>query len=370
MSLRTTGLRAGHGGVDVLDGVDLAAREGEVLAVLGPSGSGKSTLLRVVAGLHRPRAGTVELAGRDVTTQPPERRGVGLVPQEGALFAHLDVAANTAFGLPRRDRLRLGRRAERHSRVAELLELLDLGDLAHRMPHELSGGQQQRVALARALAPRPRLVLLDEPFSALDAGLRHRVRDDVVAALRDQGVGALLVTHDQDEALQSADRVAVLHGGRVAQLSPPRELWEEPADAWTARFLGGAALVPGVVEGGGAVRTALGAHPLRHAAAAALPQGARVEVVLRAEQVALAAPPGATAAGGATGAVVGVRYLGHTALAQVRLDGAEGPLVAVRLGTTASAPAAGDRCLLAVHGPVHAVAVPVEAGGAQAGQPR
>ena len=367
MSLRTTGLRAGHGGADVLDGVDLVAREGEVLAVLGPSGSGKSTLLRVVAGLHRPTAGAVELGGRDVTAEPPERRGVGLVPQDGALFTHLDVAANTAFGLSRRDRLRLGRHPERHPRVAELLELLGLAELARRMPHELSGGQQQRVALARALAPRPRLVLLDEPFSALDAGLRNRVRDDVVAALRAQGVGALLVTHDQDEALQCADRVAVLHRGRVAQLSPPRELWEEPADAWTARFLGGAALVAGVVEDGAAVRTALGAHPLRPVAAAALPRGARVEVVLRAEQVGLEAAPATGTAGAPAGEVVGVRYLGHTAVAQVRLDGPAGPLVAVRLSSVVDAPTAGDRCHLAVHGRVHAVAAPPEL---REGQPR
>jgi iron(III) transport system ATP-binding protein len=220
VALHIAGVHAGHPGVAVLRGVDLHVPGGALAAVLGGSGCGKTTLLRVVAGFHPLDAGTVRLGGRlvagDGVDMAPERRRVGLVPQEGALFGHLTVAGNVGFGLDRA--------ARRGGRVQEMLELVGLPGYERRMPAELSGGQQQRVALARALAPSPDVVLLDEPFTALDAGLRSEVRDEVRAALRRAGTTAVLVTHDQQEALGCADVVAVLRDGRVVQAAGPREL--------------------------------------------------------------------------------------------------------------------------------------------------
>ena len=229
--------------VAALRGVDLVVDEGSLVAVLGPSGCGKTTLLRAVAGLEPPDEGTIRL-GEVVVDGPavhiaPERRRIGLVPQEGALFPHLDVAGNLAFGL------RSSAKQQRRARVEELLELVGLPGYANRKPSELSGGQQQRVALARALAPEPVAVLLDEPFSALDAGLRGTLRDEVSATLRRAGTTAVLVTHDQTEALTMADTVAVMRGGKILQLGPPTEVYRRPADLWTARFLGEIVELPG-----------------------------------------------------------------------------------------------------------------------------
>ncbi len=229
------GLHAG-----ILRDVSLEVRAGELLTLVGPSGCGKSTFLRVLAGLLDPTAGSVRIgdrlvAGAGVRPVPPERRRVGLVFQEHALFPHLTVAENVGFGLPRR---------ERRAEVPALLELIRLGALAGRYPHELSGGEQQRVALARALAPRPDVVLLDEPFAALDPGLRAELREQVVGVLRARAATAVLVTHDRDEALAVGDRVAVLHGGRLEQLGEPEEVHDRPATAFVARFVAGADLVP------------------------------------------------------------------------------------------------------------------------------
>jgi iron(III) transport system ATP-binding protein len=232
MSLSVKGVVADYGAESVLRGLDLVVPEGDLVAVLGPSGCGKTTLLRVVAGLHPASAGRIELNGRDLSGIPPERRGIGIVPQEGALFPHLSVGRNVAFGLNREQR--------RNGRVDELLELIGLAGFGKRMPSELSGGQQQRVALARALAPRPGVVLMDEPFSSLDAGLREELRDDVRSALRATGATALLVTHDQQEALGVADLVAVLRDGVVAQLGTPQQVYGEPADLGVALFVGDA----------------------------------------------------------------------------------------------------------------------------------
>ncbi|MEE2034899.1 ABC transporter ATP-binding protein, partial [Rhodococcus chondri] len=217
---------ARYGRNEVVTDVSVAVPRGELLAVLGPSGGGKTTLLRVVAGLHPASAGRVVVDGKPVTDLPPERRGVGLVPQEGALFPHLNVARNIGYGLVRPSlTARRSRRDERRGRVDELLELVGLSGTGDRKPSQLSGGQQQRVALARALAPRPSVVLLDEPFSALDAGLRSSLRADVRALLREQAVAAVLVTHDQAEALAIADHVAVMLDGRIAQLGTPQEVY-------------------------------------------------------------------------------------------------------------------------------------------------
>ncbi|MFI6094540.1 ABC transporter ATP-binding protein [Lentzea sp. NPDC051213] len=242
-------LVAGYGGEPVLREVDLAVPEGGLLAVLGPSGCGKTTLLRVLAGFHPVSSGEVWLGDRELTAAvPPEQRGIGIVPQEGALFPHLSVAGNVGFGL---------RRGDRGERVEELLDLVGLAGFGARMPAQLSGGQAQRVALARALAPRPGVVLLDEPFSALDAGLREELRADVRASLRAAGVTALLVTHDQEEALGMADLVAVLRDGAVAQLARPQTIYSSPADLGVALFVGDAVTFDGVAQAG-QVRTPLG----------------------------------------------------------------------------------------------------------------
>ncbi|MFI6285096.1 ABC transporter ATP-binding protein [Streptomyces sp. NPDC051018] len=348
--LRVKALTSSYGhGVRVLDDLALDVPEGELAAVLGPSGCGKTTLLRVVAGFLAPDSGEVAVGGRTVSGPgvhvPPERRGVGIVAQEGALFPHLSVARNVAFGLTG------SARAERRSRTAEMLELVGLGDYGDRMPHELSGGQQQRVALARALAPRPALVLLDEPFNALDSGLRAGLRADIRGALRAAGATALLVTHDQEEALSSADRVAVIRDGRVVQSGTPQELYARPADPWVASFVGEAVLLPGTADGGRAV-TALGAVALAAGAGPAAGAGTRGTVVLRPEQLRLSpagtgAETGGPGAGPSRGRVTEVRFHGHDALVTVDVTGV-GTVTVRAPGGTGAAP--GDETTVHVTG--------------------
>lgn len=297
------GLAKSFGQVRVLEGLDLAVPSGKLAAVLGPSGCGKTTLLRIVAGFESADRGTVVLDGVRVAGPgvhvPPERRRVGVVPQEGALFPHLTVAGNVGFGLSRSQR--------RAGRIEELLSLVGLDRFGHRMPAELSGGQQQRVALARALAPEPALVLLDEPFNALDTGLRAAVRDDVRAALRTAGATAVLVTHDQEEALSMADLVAVLSGGRIAQAAPPGELYTSPADLDVATFVGDAVVFDAVATPDG-VNSPLG--PLRLQDAGARGPG---RVAIRPEQVVLGVPNGDAV----VGTVVATVFYGHDALVRL-----------------------------------------------------
>ncbi|MDO4791546.1 MAG: ABC transporter ATP-binding protein, partial [Buchananella hordeovulneris] len=246
MSVSIRGVCAHYvAGKDVLHNLSLEIPAGKVTTVLGASGSGKTTLLRVLAGLHSPSQGRVFVDGADITDVPVERRRVGLVPQEGALFQHLTVAGNIAYGLRGVSR----RRAASHPRVQEMLALVGLEGLEDRLPSQLSGGQQQRVALARALAPEPKLVLLDEPFSALDPSLRMRVRDEVFAILRQQNLPTLLITHDQQEALSCSDLVAVLRDGHLVQVGTPRELYSSPVDEWVAGFVGDACILPAGVVG-------------------------------------------------------------------------------------------------------------------------
>ncbi|GAA1002901.1 ABC transporter ATP-binding protein [Nocardiopsis tropica] len=259
------GLSVRYGRTEVLREIDLTVRRGAVTAVVGPSGCGKTTLLRAIAGLERAAAGSIEIDGAVVAAPgidvAPERRSVGLVPQEGALFAHLTVRGNVGFGLGPRWRRVPGR----DDRVAALLATVGLDGLADRRPAELSGGQQQRVALARALAPRPAVIGLDEPFSALDAALRTRLREHVSQTLRVEDATALLVTHDAEEALAMADSVVVLVDGAVRQAGPAQEVYTAPVDTEVARLFGEVTALPGTASGDHAV-CALGRIPLRHSA--------------------------------------------------------------------------------------------------------
>jgi iron(III) transport system ATP-binding protein len=307
----------GYAGTAVLRGVNLEVQAGSLTAVLGLSGCGKTTLLRVIAGFERAERGSVSLGGRALedarTHLAPERRGIGYVPQEGALFPHLSVQQNVGFGLSRGER--------RGEGVAELLELVGIAALARRLPHELSGGEQQRVVLARALARRPQALLLDEPFSSLDASLRNRVREEVHQLLREQGVTTVLVTHDQEEALSLADVVAVLRDGRIVQRGAPAELYERPADERLARFLGAVNVIEAKFEDG-AARTTLGTLELRGARAASSTQSGvvmirpeQLDVRLRVEGAA-----GASAVAGLNGRVEQCHYYGHDAVLHIRSE--------------------------------------------------
>ena len=244
--LELTGLTLGYGSdAPVVDGLDLTVPAGRLTALLGPSGCGKSTVLRAVAGLLDPRAGGVRIDGEDVRGVPAERRPVGLVFQKPLLFGHLTVLDNVAFGL----RMRGVGRTQRHRRAGELLDLVELPGLGGRRVEQLSGGQEQRVALARALVLDPRVLLLDEPFSALDADLRERMRELVRRVQRELGITTLFVTHDQQEALDVADAVALLLDGRLEAHGPPARVWTHPPTLRAARFLGGVNEVPGELAG-------------------------------------------------------------------------------------------------------------------------
>jgi iron(III) transport system ATP-binding protein len=320
-ALSVDGLYKSFGSGPVLADVDLEVPAGELTAILGPSGSGKTTLLRVLAGFERADAGTVTVDGRIVEGQgrhvPPERRHIGYVPQEGALFPHLHVEANIGFGLPR---------SGRAERVGELLDMIGLADLAGRYPHELSGGQQQRVALARALATRPAIVLLDEPFSSLDAALRSSVRHDVATVLAEAGTTAILVTHDQDEALSMAAQVGILRAGRFVQFGAPLDVYCQPADPDVARFVGEANLLPGTARAG-VVATALGSHRL----ARAWTDGTELTVLIRPEQVDVRTERAGAGGDWVDGTVSAVEYHGHDTVVAVTVQGAHDRPVHARL---------------------------------------
>lgn len=320
--LAIAGVYKAFGPHPVLTGLDLDVPAGSLTAILGPSGSGKTTLLRILAGFDHADAGTVTIGDVIVDGNgahvPPERRRIGYVPQEGSLFPHLTVAANVGFGLPPRER--------RGRRVTELLGAVGLADLGKRYPHQLSGGQQQRVALARALAIEPAVVLLDEPFASLDAHLRASVRADVQQIFRAAGTTAVLVTHDQDEALAIADRVAVLRGGLIVQCSAPQEIYSRPVDADLARFIGDANLLDGV-QHAGIVDTILGSLPVEAPESSSAPASAAgsagrphpVTVLIRPEHIELQpAGTGVPAGAGLTGRVIECEYYGHDAVVQVR----------------------------------------------------
>ncbi|MPZ26420.1 MAG: ATP-binding cassette domain-containing protein [Micromonosporaceae bacterium] len=343
-SLTVRGAHKSYGPVAALSGVDLEVPAGGVTAVLGPSGCGKTTLLRCVAGFVRLDAGEILVGERRVAGPgahaAPERRRVAVVPQEGALFPHLSVAGNVGYGLSRAQR--------RSGRVDEVLALVGLAGLGDRMPHQLSGGQQQRVAVARALAPRPRLVLLDEPFNGLDAGLRVEVRRDVRAALRADGATAVLVTHDQGEALSVADQVAVMRAGRILQCAPPAQVYRSPADSWVANFVGEAVLLPAQIQDGFAT-TPLGTLTVPPAG----PSGTAL-VLVRPEQLEVLPSP---ADGTVPATITGQDFFGHDALLALDLDG--GTRVSARLFDVVSHPfEVGTRVGLRVRGPVLAYPSP------------
>ncbi|SEP15563.1 ABC transporter ATP-binding protein [Aquisalimonas asiatica] len=276
--LAVQGVSRAFGNLAAVTDVDLTVHPHEVVCLLGPSGCGKTTLLRIAAGLESLHHGRVALDGQIVADEgrhpvPPERRSVGLVFQDSALFPHLSVADNVAFGLKERS----GRL--RQERVLGLLEQLRIGQYADSFPHTLSGGQQQRVALARALAPAPRLMLLDEPFSSLDARLRNQIRDDTLHLLKDSGTGTLMVTHDPEEALFMADRIALMRDGRIVQIGTPMELYCQPRDPFVVTFFGDVNEFFGDVRGE-AVET-----PVGHVDATGMADGTRVRVMIRPEAV-------------------------------------------------------------------------------------
>ncbi len=313
----TLAIRARHvdrrfGDVMALDGFNLDVHAGHVMTLLGPSGSGKTTALRLIAGFDRPDQGSIEVGGvmvaDEATFVSPEKRRVGMVFQDYALFPHLTVARNVGYGVGRDIRKR---------RVTETLELVGLGGKEHRLPNELSGGEQQRVALARALAPEPSVILLDEPFSNLDASLRARVRTEVADILRTAGTTAVFVTHDQEEALSTSDFVAVMRAGQVVQAARPGDLYHDPIDEWVAGFLGDADFFAGHAASG-RVTTPLGVFPTDL-------EGS-VRVMIRPESVVLSPNESGSA-------VVRQRqFFGHDQLVTVTLKG--GHQIRARLGPT------------------------------------
>jgi iron(III) transport system ATP-binding protein len=334
LALDARGLVRRYGPVVAVDHADLSVPRGELVALLGPSGCGKTTSLRLIAGLDRGE-GTISIDGVLVSggarPVPPESRGVGLVFQDSVLFPHLDVGSNVAYGLKGPDR---------DAATLRMLELLGIAHLARRMPHEISGGEQQRAALARTLATQPSLVLLDEPFAHLDASLRERVRDEMLAALRRTGTSALLVTHDQSEALAIADRLIVMNAGRIHQQGTPEEVYRRPVDRFTAEFIGRGILVPARVTAPGTASTPLGEVAVRRDD----PFGERL-AVLRRESIALV-PPGA----GAAGRVVHSWFRGGDRL--VRIELADGTAVEA---ADPDGHRGGDRVSVAVRGEVATV---------------
>ena len=305
-------------GREVVREVSFSVRAGEVMCLLGPSGCGKSTTLRVIAGIERQVAGAVRADGATLSDErihlPPEARGVGLIFQDFALFPHLNVAQNVAFGLK-------GPKADNARRVAELLERVDLAGYAEKSPHMLSGGEQQRVALARALAPRPRIMLMDEPFSGLDNRLRDGIRDETLQLLKEEGTAVVLVTHEPEEAMRMADQIALMRDGVIVQKGAPYNIYNAPADKAAAAFFSDVNVIRGTVQGA-LVDTAFGQF-----LAPGHPDGTDVEIVFRPQHIKIdfdrgGRGPNPTPQDGtpARGVVERARFMGHESLVEFRMD--------------------------------------------------
>jgi ABC-type Fe3+/spermidine/putrescine transport system ATPase subunit len=316
VGLTVHGLSRRYGDGLVLNGIDLTVTAGKITALLGPSGGGKSTLLRIIAGLEQADGGEVRLDGNVIDQVPAHRRGFGMVFQDYALFPHLNVRDNIEFGL----RMQSLAAAARRRRSDELLELVGLTALADRSIAALSGGERQRVALARALAPQPRLLMLDEPLAALDRELRERLQEELAQILRNVGITALYVTHDQREACMLADQIALLNAGRVAQFGRPAELFTRPASLWVCQFLGMTNQLAGTVTAADAVETALGRLPTTHAGG--LPPGTAVTLVI---------PPDAAQVADDGFALRVLRRNSLGRLERLELGGSDGTLLRVEL---------------------------------------
>jgi putative spermidine/putrescine transport system ATP-binding protein len=330
-----------------LDGIQIALGEGEFLSLLGPSGCGKTTALRLVAGFDRPDAGRILVEGKDVTRIAPHKRDMGMVFQAYSLFPNMTARQNVAFGL----RIRGAKRTDRDKRVLDLLELVGLGHAADRYPHQLSGGMQQRVALARALAIEPRVLLLDEPLSALDAKVRVQLREEIRRIQLELGITTLYVTHDQEEALSVSDHVAVMYRGRIEQMGSPAEMYSAPATPFVAEFIGTMNRLEGTVVDGGVEHAG---KTLQIEAARERPRGDRVLVLVRPETVEVAPANGSGAPNTLVGDIVTQTFLGATtrlkivgAGVDVIADVPTQKALALPVGTrvTAALPAEGVRLL-------------------------
>ena len=310
-SLDVSHLTVNFGDRTVIDDLSFNLKEGEIASLLGPSGCGKTTLLRAIAGLLQPREGTIrfgsQLVGVSTVVLPPHKRRTGYVPQQGALFPHLNVAKNIAFGL---DKKELSAQ-EINTTVSEMLSLIGMSGFENQMPTELSGGQQTRVALARALAVKPKMVLLDEPFSALDAELRNELRSEVVALLRKQGTTAILVTHDREEALVSSDKVVLMREGKIAQYGTPEEVYESPVSPSVAVSTGDALILNAEQAGDGSTRYAISANE-SISKIAMLSNG---YVVIRPEEISVSK----NSQQGIAGTLIQLDYYGHDAMLVVKL---------------------------------------------------
>ena len=316
--LDVLGLTRHFGGVAVVDDVSLSVAAGQVTCLLGPSGCGKSTTLRMIAGVETPDAGRILIDGAEVfgptRNMPPEARGVGLMFQDFALFPHLTVAQNVAFGLS-------GDKAARRNRVEHLLARVDLAGFGPKHPHELSGGEQQRVALARALAPRPRVLLMDEPFSGLDNRLRDGIRDTTLEVLKAEGTAVLLVTHEPDEAMRMADEIALMRDGRIVQQGAPYNVYNAPVDEAAAAFFSDVNVIRGTSRG------ALTDTPFGAFLTPGHADGAEVDIVIRPQHLKIdfdraGRGPNPTPQDGtaARGTVERARYLGRESLVQFRME--------------------------------------------------
>ncbi|MEM7525205.1 MAG: ABC transporter ATP-binding protein [Pseudomonadota bacterium] len=341
--LALDGVSRTYEGRDVVDNISLEVAAGEILCLLGPSGCGKSTTLRVTAGVERQSTGRVLLDGQVVSGDgahaPPEARSVGLMFQDFALFPHLDIAANIAFGLK-------GAKADKRRIAQEYLEKVDLDGFGEKFPHMLSGGEQQRVALARALAPKPRVMLMDEPFSGLDDRLRDQVRDQALSVLQAEGAAVLLVTHDPEEAMKMADRIALMRDGRIVQVGAPYNVYNRPADAEAASFFSDVNVIHGMVVNRQMVT------PFGLFLAPKMVDGADVEVIVRPEHLKVDlgedGPPEANPRTGipASGVVARARFVGAESLIDVRMDYDASTLVATVPG--AFLPEAGSQVWLSL----------------------